>query len=285
MHSTVKSSAEVVNRGLELSRLVRSWRERLDPASIPGLIRDGRRKNLVSQEDMARLIDISNVWYGRLERGETAKYSDDFLDRAAIALRLNDDERMLLYIYAVGHEPAPRGIRSPVPLTEPLKRVVHSQPWPAYLSDAAWDVITANKPMRSWFPWIGSGLETNIMRWVFTYPEAREQLHHWDTDWAPLMLAQMRVAAARQPNNQRLNRLISEILDTSPVARRLWEEQSLVRVHPDGDHRRLHLPYHQKVVEVELVALAPLRAADVRLMMLIPINGAPPEPPTASAPH
>jgi transcriptional regulator with XRE-family HTH domain len=257
--------------GPELSRLVRSWRERIDPASIPGLVRDGRRKSLVSQEDMARLIEVSSVWYGRLERGEQAGYSDDFLNRTAMALRLNDDERMLLYLYAVGHEPAPHGTRSTVVLTEPLKRVVHSQPWPAYISDESWDVVDYNRHMLDWFPWVGSGLENNVMRWVFTYPDAREQLYNWENDWAPLMLAQMRVANARQPDNMRLAQLIREILQDE-YARRLWEKESMVYVHPDGDRRKLHLPYHHEVIDIELVALAPLRAANVRLMMLLPLD-------------
>jgi len=253
----------------ELARLVRSWRERLNPAEIPGLSGySSRRKTIVTQEDIARLIEFSSVWYGKLERGEPARYSDDFLDRAAIALRLTDDERMTLYLYAVGREPAPRGQHTTDLAPGGLRQIVHAQPWPAYISDEAWDVPEYNQHMRDWFPWVG--YERNVMRWVFTYPEARQQLYDWDTDWAPLMLAQMRVANARNPNNMRLANLIREILRVNPDARRLWESEPTVYVHPDGDRRRLHLPYHDDVIGVEIVALGPLRATNVRLMMLIP---------------
>jgi hypothetical protein len=34
-------------------------------------------------------------------------------------------------------------------------------------------------------------------------------------------------------------------------------------------HRRLHLPYHQEVITIEIVALAPLRVVDYRVIMLI----------------
>lgn len=263
---------EGAQRSIELSRLVRSWRERIDPQSIPGLVRDGRRKTTVSQEDMARLVEVSSVWYGRLERGEAAGYSDDFLDRVAIALRLSDDERMLLYLYAAGREPATRLAPCRMVLTEPLERVVQCQPWPAYMSDASWDVLTYNKHMRNWFPWVGSGLENNVMRWVFTYPEAREQLCDWETDWAPRMLAQMRVAHARQPGNERLAQVLGEILEVNPDARRHWEQANLVYTHPDGNRRKLHLPYHHEIIEIELVTLAPLRADSVRLVMLLPLD-------------
>lgn len=253
----------------ELARLVRSWRERLDPREIPGLIiGNSRRKKMVSQEDMARLIGVSNVWYGKLERGEQLHYSDDFLDRAAIALRLHDDERMTLYLYSVGREPVPRGRKSTVVVTESVERIVKQQPWPTYISDNAWDIVAYNLHAKEWFPWVD--YESNVMRWVFTYPEARQQLYNWETDWAPFMLAQMRVANAREPHNMRLANLIREILRVNKHARHLWESEPTVYVHPDGDKRKFYLPYHQEVVEVELVALAPLRATNFRLMMLVP---------------
>jgi len=261
--------------GTELSLLVKKWRERLDPDSIPGLVQaSGRHKTRVSQEDMAGLIGVSVVWYRHLERGDLEGYSDDFLDRASTALRLNEEERNVLYLYAVGKQPAQRGAPTTMVLTEPLQRVVRAQPYPAYISDESWDVVAYNEHMANWFPWIAAGYEGNIMRWVFTYPDARQQLHKWETDWAPLMLAQMRVANARQPDNMRLATLIREILERSDFARELWERgDSMVYVHPDGDHRQLHLPYHRKVIDIELVALSPMRAPGARVMMLLPLDG------------
>ncbi|GAB1639657.1 helix-turn-helix transcriptional regulator [Krasilnikovia sp. MM14-A1259] len=257
--------------GIELARLVRSWRERLDPTGIPGLVTATRRRKTVSQEEIARLIGVSAVWYGNLERGERVNYSDDFLDRTAYALRLSEPERMMLYLYAVGREPAARRRSTTVELTDVLQRIIESQPWPAYISDEAWDLVAYNQHMADWFPWVG--YESNVMRWVFTYNEARQQLVDWETAWAPLMLAQMRVANARNPSNMRLANLIREICRVNPDARRLWEHETTVYVHPDGDHRRLHLPYHHQVKDIEIVALAPLRAANVRLMMLPPLDG------------
>lgn len=259
------------NPSAELARMVRSWRERLDPRGFPpGMIigNPHRKKSQVSQEDMARLIGVSSVWYGKFERGERRHYSDDFLDRAAIALRLNDDERMTLYLYSVGREPVLRERPAEVVLSDTVERIVNEQPWPTYISDNAWDVVIYNQHVKQWFPWID--YEINVMRWVFTYPEARRQLYDWETDWAPLMLAQMRVANAREPHNMRLANLIREILRINPDARRLWEGEPTVYVHPDGDRRKFYLPYHQEVISVEIVALAPLRAANYRLMMLVP---------------
>jgi transcriptional regulator with XRE-family HTH domain len=273
MRDGTAGDGQSTNHGTELGRLVRSRRERIDPASIPGLARAGHHKSGVSQEDMARLIGVSNVWYGRLERGESANYSAEMLDRTAAALRLSDEERMMLYLHALGHEPPPRATRARVQLTEPLQRIVNAQPWPAYLSDESWDVVVYNKQMLEWFPWIGAGVENNVMRWVCTDPQARQQLCRWETDWAPLMLAQLRIAMAKQPGNTRLYHLVREILQASPDARRLWERDSLVYVHPDGHHRKVYVPFQREAIEIELTAFAPLRSADARLMMLLPLDG------------
>jgi transcriptional regulator with XRE-family HTH domain len=277
-------TADSVDSTAELSRLVRAWRERLDPAQIPGHDTHflGRRKTTVSQEDVARLIGASSVWYGKLERGEAVNYSDDFLDRTAYALRLSAAEKTALYLYAVGREPAPREQKT-VKLTDEVRRIVDAQPWPAYISDEAWDVVVYNQHMQDWFPWVS--YEQNVMRWTFTYPEARQQLYNWAADWAPLMLAQMRLANAKNPDNMRLANLIREIIGANDDARRLWDSDPMVYVHPDGDRRELHLPYHREVKRIELIALAPLRAPNVRLMMLLPLDGSTsPRPSGGAAP-
>jgi len=254
----------------ELARLMRSWRERLDPAAVPALAAGypRRRKSHASQEDIAGLIGVSSVWYGKLERGERAQYSDDLLDRTAIALRLSENERMMLYLCAVNREPAPRRNHAGTVVTPGLEQVVQRQPWPAYVSDGSWDIVTFNDVVREWFPWVV--YERNLMRWAFTYPEARHQLYDWEHAWAPVMLAQMRVANARQPHNMRLAQLIREILTVNVEARRMWENEPAVYVHPDGDRRGLRLPDRQEVITVEIVALAPLRANEFRLVLLIP---------------
>jgi transcriptional regulator with XRE-family HTH domain len=257
----------------ELSRLVRAWRRRLDPNSIAGLVRGPRTQNYVTQADMAQLTMTSTVWYGKFERGLQAKYSDDFLERVASALRLSRDERRTLYLLAVGHEPAPSGESvSQFKPSDSLVKLVHAQGWPCYISDQAWDVVAYNEHMLNWFPWVGAGYENNIMRWVFLHPEAMVQLYNWETDWAPLMLAQMFHANAQRRDNMRLGSLIQEILARNDFARNLWENQPKVYVHPDGDRRKLHLPYLQGVVDIEIVALEPMRAAGVRVMNLVPLG-------------
>jgi transcriptional regulator with XRE-family HTH domain len=255
----------------ELHRLMRGWRERLDPRSIPGL-RTERRRSL-SQETVAHLVGASSLWYGRLERGEIGpSYSDDFLDRVAITLRLDDNERRVLYLLAVGREPVPRVRRLTPAVARTLHELVNAVPYPSWLSDPAWDVQVCNPAMRRWFPHLA--YEQNIMRWVYCYPESRLQLANWAADWATPMLAQMRAALARWPANTRLAGLIDEALTVNGYARRLWHERPKVSLHPDGERRWLHLPFlHRRdPVQVEIVAATPMRSGDLRWVTLVPVD-------------
>ena len=255
--------------GRELARLVRFWRQRLDPTSIAEPS-GTRRRARVSQEDMARLIGATSVWYGTLERGEhSVNYSDAFLHRVAHALRLSPTERRALYLYAVQREPLTQPTRTDVRINDVAQRLLDQQPWPAYISDEAWNLVAHNDHLVQWFPWVTH--ETNIMRWVFTYPQARRQLYDWENTWAPLMLAQMRMASAANPDDSRLTKLIGEIIDANPFARDLWETQPDVYVHPDGDRRQLLLPPDNKIHTVEIVALGLMRLPKTRLIMLVPV--------------
>jgi transcriptional regulator with XRE-family HTH domain len=267
------TSRQVLTKPNELSRLMSSWRLRLNPDEIPGLTAaypQNRRRRKASKELIAFLTGCSVGWYSTLERGETQNYSDDFLNRVAYTLRLSPDEKNMLFYLATGHAltttvPASRLQHTPI-----LQRVLDAQPWPAYINDGAWDLVGYNEHMRQWFPWV-AGHENNIMRWVFTFPEARTQLHRWEADWGPQMFAQMQFEHARQPENKRLAAVIEEILDLNPDARR-FQEQPLTYPHPDGNRRYLHLPLHRKLQPIELNAFTPMRAPGSRFMMLVPIN-------------
>lgn len=257
----------------ELARLMKQWRMRLKPDEIPGLRSASphlANRRHATVELVATLSACSVGWYSTLERGEPQNYSDDLLNRVAYTLRLNPDEKSMLFFLATGHALTKTIHESRMRRTPEIQRIVDAQPWPAYVNDEAWDLVAYNKHMSDWFPWV-EGHENNIMRWVFTFPEARTQLHRWDTDWAPQMFAQMQFAQAQQPDNKRLAAVIDEILQVNEDARRFLA-QPLVYPHPDGDRRALHLPLHRKVQDIKLAAFSPMRAPGSRLMMVIPVD-------------
>jgi transcriptional regulator with XRE-family HTH domain len=264
---------QLANEPNELARLVKAWRLRLDPDKIPGISTAHTptpRRRHASKELIATLAGCSIGWYSTLERGEAQNYSDDFLNRVAEALCLSQAEKNVLFLRATGHALTMTAHEPQIRRTPALQRILDAQPWPAYVSDEAWNLVGYNTHMSTWFPWV-EGPENNVMRWVFTAPEARTLLHHWETEWAPQMFAEMQFAQAQQPENTRLAAIIDEILDNNPHARR-FVERPLTYPHPDGDQRDLKLPSHSEIQRVELVAFEPMRAPGSRFMMLVPLG-------------
>jgi hypothetical protein len=107
------------------------------------------------------------------------------------------------------------------------------------------------------------------MRWAFLSPEAREQLVDWEQDWARSYLGQIRFERANHPKNEALRQLERDILAGSPDARKMWDRREMVE-HPDGDLRRLKLPYHRgREIAVRIVALRPMRSDRLRVNVLM----------------
>jgi transcriptional regulator with XRE-family HTH domain len=271
--------AEVLpSRAEELSSLMLGWRLRLQPEQVPGLfVHRRRRKGRVSQEEVAALAGISAPWYGYLERGDVSRrYSTDILDRVAFVLRLSDDERRVLHLLATAQEPPAKELGAEVEISPALQATLSCQPWPAWISDPSWRRIALNSATHAWFP--HTLREDNVMRWVFKYPASRVQLCNWETVWAPRMLAQMRAALAKWPDDQGLQQIVAESLEVNDFARHWWSTSHEVVQHPDGDRRELYLPNAGEPTKVEIVAKTPMRYPDLRLVEVVPYGGyIPPE--------
>jgi transcriptional regulator with XRE-family HTH domain len=228
------------------------------------------KRRFITQEDVARRVGVSTRWYANLERGEPNAYSAAFVDDVAATLQLSVDERAVLHLLATGQEPEPPRAVPVGPAFASLRAVVNAQPWPAYVSDDAWDCHFSNQHHLQWFPHLR--YERNIMRWPFLYKEARRQLVQWERDWARPMLAELRAASARYPQNVRLQQVIQGILAGSPDARRIWHEKAEVHLHSDGDRRRLQVSCFSEPRLIEIVAMTTLRAGGFKVMMLVPVD-------------
>ncbi|MER5435999.1 helix-turn-helix transcriptional regulator [Streptomyces sp. NPDC002588] len=267
----------VENPGQEsLSALLRTWRQRLDPARIPGLVIPGRtRQRGVSQAEVARLIGVSERWYGELERGRQANFSAEILDRLSALLLLSSAERLALFLHATGAPPGPNPGPPPeafVAADDAFQELLDAQQSnPAYVSDIAWNIVRLNRAQSEWFPWVCC--EPNLMRWCFLYPEAREQLVNWRDGWARPLLGQLRVAVARHRDYEPLQQLLRDILAGNAEAREIWDAGDVYE-HPDGDVRGLRLPYHQnQEIAVRIMAFVPMRSLALRFIVLIPVDG------------
>ncbi|MGF1425513.1 helix-turn-helix transcriptional regulator [Kitasatospora sp. LaBMicrA B282] len=257
-----------------LAGMVERWRRRLDPNALPGLVKTAsRRTTPVTKTEMARYTGVSLRWYSKLENGEpAANFSEDFLERVAFTLRLNEGEKLALFHHALGRAPRQR---DPEPdamaaMDVDMQRMLDMMlPHPAYISDIAWNVVAHNSPSRELYPWV---YQPNIMRWSFLFPEAREQMVRWKEDWAAPFLAQIRTVAAQNPDNEQLKELVRDIMEGCPEAQELWDRHDYY-VHPDGDVRYMRMPHGgDDKVPCRIMALAPLR--NTKLRFIVSFHGA-----------
>ncbi|MEV4507152.1 MmyB family transcriptional regulator [Streptomyces klenkii] len=271
----VPASVACAPHGQSVSRLLRAWRERVDRRRIPELRRWGHRSGTrVSQADVARLTGVSEGWYRALETGAPREFSDAFLLRVAGALRLSETETLTLFLGVSGRRPPVSGTHDGLPTADPatVALLEHQAPHPAYLSDAAWNLLAANAPMAEWFPF-ALGPRPNLMRWALTSAEAREQILDWEDTCARIYLPMLRLAGHRAPKNAEIRALIDEILDTNGTCRRIWAEQHAVVEHPGGHRLRLRLPCHGgKEARVTSHVLVPAEQPDVRFVIVTTVD-------------
>lgn len=269
-----------VDRQTQVRKLLQQWRRRLHREDFPQLPPIGRARphEHVSQEDMALLTGVTARYYSDLERGEPRNFSTDFLDRVAAMLRLDRGERDTIFWLVKEQDPPPipgqrtRPATKP-PLTAGMRALVVSQPWPAFVVDAAWELLLANEATAMWFD--GLAIEGNYMRWMFLNPAAQRQIGEWH-GVARLMLRQLTAQHARLPNHACIQTLIQEILDGSEVARRWWTSEPGVWLHEDGNKRTLFLPTDiepAKPTIAEIVSMEPLRDSQLRAFWVVPLEG------------
>ncbi|MFJ7969414.1 hypothetical protein [Streptomyces sp. NPDC096324] len=119
--------------------------------------------------------------------------------------------------------------------------VEQSPTWCIYLRDRRWDLLAYNSTMKEYFPQVAKG--RNVVEWVLTWPEARDQLINWREEWALPAIAALRADAEQWPRDERLAEVI-EAVRLDPVARKLWNSPDLPAVsYPaSSTPRRLYLP-------------------------------------------
>ncbi|WP_030660195.1 helix-turn-helix domain-containing protein [Streptomyces rimosus] len=249
---------------------LREWRAKMDPNLVPGFTaRFGpRSKPGLTQAEMAVLTGVTESWYRRLEAGGINNPKTEWLERIVRALDLNEAKWYTLFVYGKGQEPPP--LYRPTAVIDPsTAAVIQGQPWPAYISDASWDMLLYNDLcVRNW-PWNKYGI--NIMTWCLTYPEARLQLIDWEESWAKPMASQLRLVHESRPENRRLAEVVADIKKRDKVAARLLTDDLTSVTHPDGHRRWMYLPNRgEEEFEVIFRCFAPLSDRSQRMMFIVP---------------
>ncbi|MFD1537819.1 helix-turn-helix domain-containing protein [Nonomuraea guangzhouensis] len=228
----------------EVRAFLTSRRAKVSPQQA-GLPSHGRRRvEGLRRGEVAALAGVSVEYYTRLERGNLAGASDSVLDAIARALQLDDTETAHLHHLArAAAAPPARARRVKTPeVRAPVRRVLEAMTGvPAFVRDHRFDILAANPlGMALYAPmFAGEVLPVNSMRFTFLNPHAQG----FYPDWAQVArsaVAALRIAAARNPHDERLAGLIGELSMRSDPFRAWWAAQD-VYVHQHGT-KRFHHP-------------------------------------------
>jgi transcriptional regulator with XRE-family HTH domain len=230
---------------------IRRWRDRLAPETVGVSVGGRRRAAGLRREELAGLAGISVDYLTRLEQGRATSPSPQVVEALARALRLSDAERELFFRLAGLAAPGPGVVSTRIPpsVQRLLDRLAHT---PVAVYDAAWNLIVANQPydalMGKTTSWRGierNGVWRNLVgpgnRTVQT-PGERARLES-------LLVADLRMTAARYPADRELKRLIAELTSRSPRFAELWESAEAGSPEDQSRHKVIDHP------DVGLIAL------------------------------
>jgi transcriptional regulator with XRE-family HTH domain len=235
----------------EFGQAIRRWRDRLAPESVGAPVGGRRRAAGLRREELAGLAGISVDYLTRLEQGRATSPSSQVVEALARVLRLSDTERELLFRLA-GQAPPGRDVvsaRITPSVQRLLDRLTHT---PVVVYDAAWNLIVANPPYdalmgqtTSWHGLERNGVWRNLVgpgnRTVHT-PEEQARFES-------LLVADLRMTAARYPADRELKRLIAELTSRSPRFAGLWESSPVGSPEDQSRHKIIDHP------DVGLIAL------------------------------
>ncbi|MFE6736079.1 helix-turn-helix transcriptional regulator [Microbacterium sp. NPDC057650] len=229
----------------EVREFLTTRRARLTPDRA-GIIGGPRRRVPgLRREEVAMLAGMSVDYYARMERGDLSGVSAEVLDALCRALQLDDAETAHLHDLARNASPAGPGRRRPraeSPELRPgLHRLLDTITAPAYIANARKDFLAVNAMGRAVFAPIldDPANRSNNARFTFLNPASHTYYPDWESG-ANSIVATLRTAAGRDPQDRGLTDLIGELATRSDVFRTRWAAHD-VRFHRAGS-KRIHHP-------------------------------------------
>ncbi|MGW3817337.1 helix-turn-helix domain-containing protein [Streptomyces sp. NPDC005046] len=206
----------------ELGEFLKQRRAALSPRTV-GLPETGtRRVKGLRREEVAQLAAISTDYYTRVEQGRM-QASAPVLATLAQVLHLDDDQRD--YLFELAGRTSGRTRRRPVQKVQPqLQRVLDDlTATPAIVMGRRMDILAWNS--------LGAALVTNFgevpekkrnyIRILFTDPAMRTLYADWESV-ARTAVAQLRMEAAKYPDDSRLTALVGELSVQDADFRQWW---------------------------------------------------------------
>jgi transcriptional regulator with XRE-family HTH domain len=210
----------------ELGTFLRQARARVVPGDVGLPAGQRRRVAGLRREEVAQLAHISVDHLTRLEQGRGSGVSEGVLVSLARALQLTDDERTHLF-HLAGVSPPQGGRIDGVVRGSTMRILERLGDLPVLVLDAKGDVLAWNDlaaallgDFSAWPP-----PRRNIVWQRFLGAERRVSASaEEDERTAAESVANLRVVAARYPDDPGLSRLLDELRSSSARFARMWSE-------------------------------------------------------------
>ncbi|WP_433715008.1 helix-turn-helix transcriptional regulator [Nocardia sp. CA-084685] len=249
----------------EFGQAVRRWRDRVSPEAAGLPLGGHRRAPGLRREELALLAGISVDYITRLEQGRATNPSEQIIEALARALRLSSAERAHLFQLGGLQPPGPGSV--PANLTPSVQRLLDRlTSTPAAVFDATWTLLLANPPYAALMgdPSGWRGHQRNAVWRNFLGPSDR--VRHTPQSRRALqtaLVADLRIATARYPADQRLKRLVAELLVQSGRFAELWETG--IAGHHEAARKTIDHP-HAGAVTLDCDVLT-VAGSDLRIMV------------------
>jgi transcriptional regulator with XRE-family HTH domain len=212
----------------ELGEFLRSRRAQIQPEDVGFNAGRGRRVEGLRREEVAALASVSVDYIKRLEAGRITP-SEPVLDSLARALQLDIVERK--HLFALAGRALPHDV-DPFEEVRPglLRLLAAVEPLPAFVVGPWLDLLAWNPTASALFCGFERRLpeERNMARLIFLDPEIRDLFCAGGWDGSGLVAA-LRVRYQQGEPDRRVQALISELIERSPLFRRHWEEHGVVK--------------------------------------------------------
>ncbi|MBB5773492.1 helix-turn-helix domain-containing protein [Nonomuraea jabiensis] len=217
----------------QLGEFLQTRRSRLQPDDV-GVTTYGDRRRVpgLRREELALLAGVSTSYYSRLEQGQAANASPEVLDALARALRLDEAERRNLHELATGGRRRGPGRRPAPERVSPATRQLI-----ATLGDVPVVVLGRRSDVLAWNT-AGHALyaghlatddpdtprqRPNMARLMFLDAHTRDLYADWAAK-ARTVVATLRTASGRHPDDPLLAALLGELTVKSPEFATMWAD-------------------------------------------------------------
>lgn len=228
-----------------------------------------RRTPGLRREELAARAGIGVTWVAWIEQGREVRASAETLARLADGLGLTRAERAYLFALAERHDPADPFARTTTEAPPAITALVQGLTWPAYGLDAAWTVCCANAGARRLFVGLFDGEDQpNLLRYIFTRPQAKALLPDWETR-CRRVLAEFRRDYGRVLGDPRVAGVVTWLRENSAEFRTAWDQQSVLA--REGGLRLFQHP-QDGPLRFTQHTLAEAERGDFRLVVLEPVT-------------